>query len=74
VLHDDFAASLLEKERSLLHAWVKLAINKDACFEVLLGTLAQDFVLTHNTLVGVANKKEVFLARVLIAPYLVVHD
>lgn len=74
MLHDDFAAALLEKEGAFLHVWVELAVHEDTGFDVLLGALAKDFVLTHDALVRVANESEVFLGRVLVAPDLVVHD
>lgn len=73
VLHDNFAAALLEEEWALLHVWVKLAIDEEASVDVDLCALAENFVLLHDAGIEISNVFEIFLGGVLVLPDFVVH-
>jgi hypothetical protein len=74
VLHDNFAAALLEEEWALLHVWVQLAVDEETGIEIFLCALAEDLVLLHDACVQIRNGSECLFGGVLVTPDFVVHD
>lgn len=74
MLHDDLAAAFLEEEGTLLHVRVQLAVDENTGVDVLLSTLAQDLVLSHDALVDDVEAVELLAGAVTVLPDFVVHD
>lgn len=74
MLGDDVTDGALEVDGSLLHLRVQLAVDEDACVEVLLGVGAEVFILRHDSLVHVADGGELLVVGVVVAVDFVAHD